>query len=174
MNIIESIPGRNETFAKTRFDAKLRMMPTGRTLIVGCVDPRVDPAEVLGLELGETAIIRNVGGRMTPETLRTLDMLNTVGKAQGGLGEGWNLVVLHHTDCGIKRIDDAALAAYFDVPENELGACAIHDPHASVVHDIAAVRAHPSLQGTLRVTGLVYDVATGRVETVVETAPLRS
>jgi carbonic anhydrase len=53
-------------------------MPSGSLQVIGCVDPRVDPANVLGLKLGEAAVIRNVGGRVTPATLRTLAMLAKV------------------------------------------------------------------------------------------------
>jgi len=72
------------------------------------VDPRVDPVDVFGVEAGEAAIIRNVGGRVTPSTIDTLAMLRQVTRAAGGdLAAGWNLVVLHHTDCGITRLGGA-------------------------------------------------------------------
>ena len=176
MNVIENLLARNEAFAKGRFDPALKIMPKTRTMIIGCVDPRVDPAEILGLGLGDAAIYRNVGGRVTPETLLTLDLLRQVSKASGGdLGPGWNLVVLHHTDCGIRRLDGAPdlLGQFFGVPAAELGTRAIHDPHASVALDIAALKAHPALSNDFLVTGLVYDVTTGRIETVFPTAPLR-
>lgn len=72
-------------------------------MVIGCVDPRVDPAHVLGLQHGEAAVIRNVGGRITPATLRTMVMLGKVGQANqdGRPAEDWNLVILHHTDCGM-------------------------------------------------------------------------
>ncbi len=176
MTVMETLLQRNETFATTRFDAKLKILPKTRTLLIGCVDPRVDPTEVLGLELGEAAVIRNVGGRVTPATLLELDLLREVSRASGGdLGPGWNLVVLHHTDCGITRLDGQPelLGRFFGVPQGELGARSIHDPRASVALDIAALQGHASLSSQLLVTGLVYDVATGRVETVVPTALLR-
>ena len=70
-------------------------------------------------------IIRNVGGRVTPSTIDTLAMLRQVTRAAGGdLGAGWNLVVLHHTDCGITRLGGAPklLAGFFGISPDR--ACA--------------------------------------------------
>ncbi len=176
MNVIDSLLQRNEAFAGQHFSPALKMLPSLKTMVIGCVDPRVDPADVLGLKLGEAAIIRNVGGRITPATLETLAMLRVVSSAQGGeLGPGWNLIVLHHTDCGITRLSKSQdlLGKYFGVAASELEPLAINDPHASVAVDVAALKANPLLPGAFLVSGLVYDVATGRIETVVPPALLR-
>jgi len=58
---------RNAEFAANRFRADLTINPSGNMMVIGCVDPRVDPGHVLGLSDGEAAIIRNVGGRITPQ-----------------------------------------------------------------------------------------------------------
>ena len=177
MNLVETLVARNETFATSHFDAQLKILPKLKTLIVGCVDPRVDPYEVFGLAQGEAAIIRNVGGRITPALLLELDLLREVSKASGGdLGPGWNLVVLHHTDCGIKRLDGvpALMGQFFDVAPPELPSRHVHDPRASVALDIESLRAHRSLSDQLTVSGLVYDVTTGRLETIVPPTPLRA
>ena len=78
---IETLNGRNRDFASHRHVSSLKMMPSMKTLIIGCVDPRVDPVDVLGVEAGEVAIIRNVGGRVTPSTIDTLAMLRQVTRA---------------------------------------------------------------------------------------------
>ena len=102
MSVIETLTERNEVFAASRFSRDLKIMPSMKTMIIGCVDPRVDPADIFGLAPGEAAVIRNVGGRITPATLQIMAMLRVVAKANGGeIGPGWNLIVLHHTDCGI-------------------------------------------------------------------------
>ena len=171
------LTARNARFAAGRSVAGLRINPSGGLMIIGCVDPRVDPTYLYGLELGEAAVIRNVGGRVTPATLRTMVMLGEVGKAnQDGRPRGdWNLVILHHTDCGMT--DLAAfpdlLADYFDVPAAELAGKAVSDPYESVRVDVEVV------QNTVRgsayfVSGHVYDVDTGRVEVVVPPAALRT
>ncbi len=97
MGVVETLTGRNADFAKTQFTEGLRMMPALKTIVIGCVDPRVDPEAVLGAEPGEIATIRNVGGRVTPRTLEEMMMLRKVTQAAGGdLGLGWEVIVLQH------------------------------------------------------------------------------
>jgi carbonic anhydrase len=175
MTVIDTYAARNADYA-AHHPSGLRLMPTSKTILVGCVDPRVPPSHVLGIAVGEAAILRNVGGRVTPGLIRELNMLATVTSVAGGvLGPGWNLVVLHHTDCGITRLVDSPdlLSTFFEVGEADLEAKAVSDPRAAVVVDVAALRAEPTLSGEFLVSGLVYDVATGLVETIVEPAPLR-
>ena len=176
MSVIDTLTQRNEAFASSRFSADLKIIPSLKTMIIGCVDPRVDPVDIFGLAPGEAAVIRNVGGRITPATLQTMAMLRIVAKTSGGeIGPGWNLIVLHHTDCGINCLVQSPdlLAKYFGVAPAELDALAITDPHKSVVVDVAALKANPLLPGEFLVTGLVYDVATGRIEILVPPALLR-
>jgi carbonic anhydrase len=146
------------------------MVPSSKTIIVACVDPRVDPSNILELELGEAAVIRNVGGRVTPTLLQELDMLRSVTRAAGGdLGPGWQLIIMHHTDCGITRLTRSPeqLAAYFQVDEDSVQSKAINDPRAAVAVDVATLKTASSLSRELVVSGLVYDVTTGLAETVV-------
>lgn len=176
MTVLDTLVQRNTRFAQSRFSTDLKIMPSMKMIIIGCVDPRVDPVDIFDIQLGEAAIIRNLGGRVTSSELRTIEMLSVASKADGGeLGPGWNLIVLHHTDCGITRLGTAPklLAQFFGVSPAALPALAINDPHASVAIDVAALKANPQLSAELVVTGLVYDVRTGRVETVVAPAPLR-
>jgi carbonic anhydrase len=177
MSVIDDLVQRNDTFAKEGFNADLKIMPSMKTVVIGCVDPRVDPADVLGLKHGEAAVIRNVGGRINPATLQNMAIVRSVAVAQGKeMGPGWNLIVLHHTDCGITPCLEHApelLAKNLGVSTADLDNLAISDPYAAVAIDVAALKANPSLPGGFTVTGLVYDVATGRVETVVPPALLR-
>lgn len=175
MNAIDTLIERNGDFAAHRFAADLSLMPTLRTMIVGCVDPRVDPAQVLGLGLGEAAVIRNIGGRITPATLQTMAILGTIARVEGAPPGGeFNVVVLHHTDCGITRLAGFPdlLAGYFGIPRDDLDAKAVADPWASVRADVAALKAQPTLPSEFVVSGLVYDVTTGRVDRVVAPTPL--
>ena len=177
MDFLETLAVRNTEFAEHGFAPDLKIIPSERTMIVGCVDPRVDPMDVLGLKPGKAVVVRNVGGRVTPALIETMTILRTVAQAAGkDMGAGWNLILLQHTDCGIKGCYHHApelLAPYMGVPVVGLDALAITDPHAAVGTDIARLRATPELPGGFRVTGLVYDVATGKIETVVPAALLR-
>ena len=154
---------RNAAFAATGAFAGLAF-PTSDTLqVLGCVDSRVDPSDVLGLELGEAVVMRNIGGRITPAALRSWALL---GRLSQGQPPGGHLVILHHTDCGITRLADypEQLAAFFEIPVEELASKAVADPYAAVRIDTTIAR-HALPPGRL-VSGLVYDVATGLIEIV--------
>jgi carbonic anhydrase len=178
MDFLETLASRNAEFAQSGFSADLKMMPSRKTMIIGCVDPRVDPMDVLKLAPGETAVIRNVGGRVNPSLLETMALLGAVSRAAGQpVGDGWNLVLLQHTDCGINGCYHHApklLSKYMGVAEDKLDDLAITDPYKAVAIDVEELRANPNLPGGFTVTGLVYDVKTGRIETVVPPVTLRS
>jgi carbonic anhydrase len=178
MTSLHTLIARNERFAADQFSADLRINPAGKLLIIGCVDPRVDPTGLLGLEQGEAAVIRNVGGRVTPATLKTIAMLGKVGQANGGgpPGAGWNLIVLHHTDCGMTDLaaHPDLLAEYFEIATDDLEGKAVSDPHGSVKVDTALLHQASALPGSFAVSGLVYDVETGKAEVVVAPVPLRA
>jgi len=185
MNNLESMLQRNKDFAAeqtaagTLMPSLPRATPNLKATIIGCADMRVDPAHVLGLEPGEALVLRNIGGRITPSLVEQLGLLGRIGQvvrqAPGGGGE-FHLVVLHHTDCGITRLegDPALLAHFFQIQEGELKAKAVMDPRASVAVDVALLRTIPALPGQWLISGLVYDVATGLVEIVVPPAPIRT
>jgi carbonic anhydrase len=168
---------RNAEFVDTDFSSELKMMPTTGTVVVGCVHPRVDPAYVLGLKQGEAAVIRNVGGRVNPPLLETLAVLSVVAKSAGRPSGARNLVLLQHTDCGIigcYRHAPGLLAKHLGVDPDSLDELAVTQPYEAVALDVAALKANMELPDEMIVTGLVYDVKTGRVETVVPAAPLRA
>ncbi len=175
MTVIDTLQQRNAAFAAGRFEP-LPLRATLNTTIVTCVDPRVDPAHILGIELGEAGIIRNVGGRITPATLRQLALLRQLPRHEPAGNVENHLVLLHHTDCGILRLQQFPdqLAEYFGISADQLETKSIADPHASVRADIALLATTPDIPGTLVVSGLVYDVATGLIETVVPPTPLHT
>ena len=154
-------------------------LPLVKAIAIGCADMRVDPAHILGLEPGEAVVMRNIGGRITPGLLAQLGMLGQIGQTEGkipGGGDAFHVVVLHHTDCGIKRLAQtpALLAQYFQVKESELASRSVLDPRAAVAADVAVLRTVPGLPGDWFVSGLVYDVQTGMVETVVPPTTIAS
>jgi carbonic anhydrase len=155
---------RNAAFAATGAFAGLPF-PTSDTLqVLGCVDSRVDPGDVLGLELGDGVVMRNIGGRITPAALRSWALLGRLGRGQPP--RSGHLVILHHTDCGIRRLAafPEQLAAFFEIPADELAGKAVADPYAAVRVDTAIAR--QALPPGRLVSGLVYDVATGLIEIV--------
>jgi carbonic anhydrase len=175
MTDVHDLTERNTEFAASTFSPGLTINPSGNMMVVGCVDPRVDPGHVLGLGNGEAAIIRNVGGRITPATLRTMAMLGKVGAANSSSHRpgDWNLVILHHTDCGMTDLAPfpELLAEYFEIPLSKLETRSVSDPVGSVRVDVDVIL--QAIRGSdFLVSGLVYDVDSGLVEVVVAPTPL--
>ena len=113
MNNLDRMLEHNKDFAArqsatgTRMPSLPRALPNVKSIIIGCADMRVDPAEILGIKLGEAVVMRNIGGRITPGLLEELGLLGRIGEVAaaipGGGGE-FHIIVLHHTDCGITRL----------------------------------------------------------------------
>jgi carbonic anhydrase len=184
MSVVEELVARNKDFAKRESSAG-KLMPSlpeamtkVKSLIITCADMRVDPAHLLGVELGEAAVLRNIGGRITPglvEQIGLLGRIAQVAEAPPNGGGEFHLVLMEHTDCGMTRLvgDPALLAHYFQVPEKDVEAKSVRDPRKAVAVDVAGLRAIEALPASWIISGLVYDVATGLVEVVVPPGPLR-
>jgi len=172
MTVTDQFIQRNAEFA-ARGPEPLSVVPALRAVVITCADHRVDPAHILGLGLGEAAVVRNAGGRITDTTLQTVAMMAIVIAEEGQSG-GFELIVLHHTDCGVGRLAGHAdlLASYFGIATERLPEKHVSDPIAAVAADVELLRSNPMLPRDLIVSGLVYDVDTGKVETVVPAAPL--
>jgi carbonic anhydrase len=174
-DVIDEMLTKNGEFADAHDVSALTLMPTRRAIILSCVDPRVEPAIVLGAQLGEAAVIRNIGGRITPATLRTLALLATIARSNGAQpGPGWQLIVVHHTDCGISQLADHPdlLAAELGTTPDALDRQTLTDPRASLDADLTALHTNPLLPRGLIVSGLLYDTTTGRLEAVIAPSTL--
>ncbi len=176
MTAIDELLKRNERFAAEDHHV-LPLSPRLRTCIVGCPDPRVDPAHVLGLDLGDAAVIRAAAGRISPIVLQQLLFLAQTAVATGQDQDGLELVLMQHTDCGIKHFlgpeHRDMLAAFLGCSPDELDAKSPADPHQAIRVDIETLAANPFLPASLSVTGVVYDVTSGHIEVVERRSPLR-
>lgn len=176
MEVVTELLARNARFAESERE-DLPFLPTLSTLVLTCADHRVDPGRVLGLELGEAVVLRNGGGRVTPAVLQNLALLAAVVAAEGGSGREFEFVLMQHTDCGVSHLAGPehadALAAYFGVAAKEVPAKHPEDPYEGIRVDIESLAQNPVVPGTLSVTGLVYDVHTGKAELVERRSPLR-
>lgn len=166
---------RHRVFAES-FDAgDLRIPPQLSTVILTCIDTRLEPAHLFGLDLGDALVLRNAGGRVTPGVLRDLAVL-TVLSGNWPEEAALELVVIHHTDCGMQRLanPDAQqqVADRLGVPVEEIARFAINDPTTSVREDVELFRRAIGSKQRVPVTGLVYDVAVGTLTKV--TRPRRS
>ena len=166
---------RNEQFARG-YQAIALAPPAAQVLILTCLDHRVDPAITLGLRLAEAPVIRNAGGRVTPAVIDDIAYLAFLaGELFGGQGARdtlFEVAIVHHTQCGTGLLADAGFrrqaAEATALAEAELEAAAVADPHATVTADVERLLTSPLRSPKVSVSGHVYDVATGRVATVID------
>jgi carbonic anhydrase len=145
------------------FDKGDRPLPPARKLaVLACMDARLDPARVLGLKEGDAHVIRNAGGVVSDDAVRSLAI------SQNLLGTE-EIVLIHHTDCGMLTFTDDEFAQKL---EDETGekpdwrAHAFDDLEQNVRDSIAKLRSDPFLPRTDKVRGFVYEVETGRLREV--------
>jgi carbonic anhydrase len=166
---------RNQQFATTYTPGPLGP-PAAQVVIVTCLDHRVDPAITLGLQLGEAVVIRNTGGRVTPAVINDIAYLAFLaGQLFSGqvAAEGlFEVAIVHHTQCGTSFLADPSFrqqaAEATGLPDAALEATAVADPHTTVRADVDLLLAAPLLSPKVSVSGHVYDIATGRVTTVLD------
>jgi len=159
---------RNEQFARTYTPAALGI-PAAQLLVVTCLDHRVDPAIVLGLQLGEAPVIRNAGGRVTQAVIDDIAFLAFLAFLAEQLFGGqdaadtlFEVAVIHHTQCATGFLADPGLA------DAALAASVVADPHATVQADVERLLTSPLLTPKVSVSGHVYAIATGRLTTAVD------
>lgn len=145
------------------FSGPLPLPPVRQVAVVACMDARLDPAKVLGLTEGDAHVIRNAGGVVTQDALRSLAI------SQRLLGTT-EIVLVHHTDCGMVTFTDDEFRQSI---EKETGirpiwaAEAFSDPADDVRQGINRIAADPAIPHKDRVRGFIFDVATGALDEVV-------
>jgi carbonic anhydrase len=145
----------NRGYAAAR--AKVADARPGRHLaVVTCMDARIDVFAVLGLHLGDAHVIRNAGGRVTDDVLRSLALSSQV------LGVD-TVVVMQHTECGLAGVTDEELRK---ITGADLGFFPIDDHAAALREDIATLSKAPFLAPLHLIAGFIYDVQSGEVEDV--------
>ena len=167
MSEIQILKRRNEIYAENHKKG-LPINPKFSTLILSCIDARVDPAHFLGLEQGEALVLRNPGGRVTPEIERDLAILWTlVAKVSGENFKGLSLAIIHHTDCGYERLANPefqkGLNAKLGIDIETLDQLAIHNHMSALDSDISKLKNSSIVPSELNVTGFMYDVDDGKL-----------
>ncbi len=144
---------RNRSFAEQFAAGDLKISPRISTILLTCLDARVDPAHLFGLALGDAVVMRNAGGRITPAVMGDLGFLGVLAAAFSPPGTSPRrpeLVVIHHTDCGMSRLTNPAIqgqvAERLGLSVDEVSVMAISDPVASVQDDIERLRQPPERQ----------------------------
>ncbi|HZT83852.1 MAG TPA: carbonic anhydrase [Gaiellaceae bacterium] len=157
--MVDELVAANERYA-AEFAAGDLPAPPGRKLaVVTCMDARLDPARFLGLAEGDAHVIRNAGGIVNDETVRSL----VVSHRLLGTEEA---VVIGHTECGMAGLTNAELQEQLGPEVESIDFQPFPDVAERVRESVGAIRAHPLLRDGLRATGFVYDVRSGRIEPV--------
>ena len=153
---------RNRSFAESFDDSALEVRPTRQLALVTCMDSRIDAFQVMGLANGEAHIIRNAGGVVTDDVIRSLCL------SQHYLGTK-EIILVHHTDCGLHNLDEAA---FRNDLEAETGVKpwwsleAFTDPYADVRQSMVRIAMTPFIPHKDQVRGFVYDVRDGLLKEV--------
>jgi carbonic anhydrase len=157
----------NETYAKGFDKGQLPLPPAKKLAVVACMDARLHVSKILGLHEGDAHVIRNAGGAVTDDAIRSLAI------SQRLLGTE-EVILIHHTDCGMLTFTDDAVKAQI---QKDTG---IRPPFAleafsnledDVRQSIARIKASPFIPRKDRVRGFVYDVQTGLLNEVQERVP---
>jgi carbonic anhydrase len=162
MTATDDLLRNNESYAGSFNKADLPMPPGKKTAVVACMDARLDPARALGLEEGDAHVIRNAGGVITDDAIRSLAI------SQRLLGTE-EIILIHHTDCGMLTFSDDDFKRQI---QDDTGikpgwaAEAFGDLDEDVRQSIARIKASPFLPKTDAVRGFVYEVETGRLREV--------
>jgi carbonic anhydrase len=167
---LEAALARNRAFAAAGGHEGAVVFPNLGLFVVTCMDPRVDPAHFLGLELSDAIVVRNVGGRVTPEVINDVAFISQIAESGVPHGPLFEVAVIHHTQCGAGALaDDGFRRSYakrIGVEERTLREHAIIDPAATVSGDVERLRSAPAISPRVSVSGHVYDVVTGLAQTI--------
>jgi carbonic anhydrase len=162
MSVTDELLRNNEEYAASFDKGHLAMPPTKKVAVVACMDARLQPNRILGLEEGEAHVIRNAGGVITDDEIRSLAI------SQRLLGTE-EIILMHHTDCGMLTFTDEDFRRSL---QDEVGIKpnwapeAFSDLEDDVRQSVARIKASPFIPKKDSVRGFVYEVETGRLREV--------
>ncbi len=162
MTAINELLGNNAAYAAS-FDKGAAALPPARGLaVIACMDARLHISSILGLEVGDAHIIRNAGGVVTDDVIRSVVI------SQRLLGTD-EIILIHHTDCGMLTFTDDAVKAQIKAETGIRPPFALEafpDADDDIRQSIARLRANPFIPRRDHIRGFVYDVATGKLHEV--------
>ncbi len=161
MSVTDEYLANNERYA-AGFTGPLPMPPSKQVAVVACMDARLNVYGILGLADGEAHVIRNAGGVITDDEIRSLAI------SQRLLGTR-EIILIHHTDCGMLTFTDDGFKASVQEETGikpEWAAEAFSDLDIDVRQSIARIKANPFVPHKDQIRGFVFDVATGRLTEV--------
>ena len=176
MASIDPLLRRNEDFAASGAYEGVSIVAKHPVYVITCLDPRTDPSAFLELELGDAMVIRNAGGRVSPDVLKDLAYICYLSTTLVPGGPRFEVAVVHHTQCGTRFLAGETFRRRFAEliggDAAALAAEAVTDPEQTVRFDVELLRSATVLPDTITVSGHVYDVTTGLVRTIVPAAPV--
>jgi carbonic anhydrase len=163
MTVIDEVLQSNEIYARTHELRRLTPRPERKLAVLTCMDTRLS-IRTLGLKIGDAHIIRNAGGIVTDDTLRSLIVSHHL------LGTE-EFMVINHTDCGLMQTTEHDLRTSI---QNRTGTAAVspsffyafENVDENVRHQLQKLRSHPWIPATVAIRGFVYDVTTGRLREI--------
>jgi carbonic anhydrase len=161
MTTTDELLANNDRYAES-FGAMLPMPPAKHLAVVACMDARLNVYAILGLKEGEAHVIRNAGGVITDDEIRSLAI------SQRLLGTR-EIILIHHTDCGMLTFTDDAFKASVQQETGikpEWAVEAFTDLDDDVRQSIARIKANPFIPHKDSIRGFVFDVATGKLREV--------
>jgi carbonic anhydrase len=162
MSVTKELLEANKRYAEEFDKGDLPMPPARSVAVLACMDARMHPERILGLEIGDAHMIRNAGGRASDDAIRSLIISNKL------LGTREYLVI-HHTDCGMLTFSNEDLRGRLadeGTDASHIDFLPFGDVEQSVRDDVAKIKDSPYLPDDAPVTGYVYDVSTGRLTEV--------
>jgi carbonic anhydrase len=162
VSVTDDLVRNSESYAATFDQLTLSMPPHGYVAVLACMDARLDVYALLGLRLGEAHVIRNAGGVVSEDAVRSLLI------SQRLLGTR-EIVLIHHTDCGMLTFRDDDVKAQIEVETGIRPPFALEafpDVESDVRQSLARIRANPFIPYKDRVRGFVYEVESGRMREV--------
>jgi carbonic anhydrase len=159
MAISDEVAAANERYATDFQKGDLPMPPGRRFAVVTCMDARLDPAKFLGLEEGDAHVIRNAGGVVTDDALRSLVISHHLLGTQEAL-------VIAHTDCGMLTFTDQELRERLGPEADEVEFHSFPDLEQRVRESVQAIRESKLLPESFDAAGYVYEVRSGRLQPV--------
>ena len=161
MSAIDEVLERNAAFAAAYEDTDAPRPPRTRIAVISCMDSRLVMHRLLGVDEGDVHVIRNAGGVVTDDTIRSLIISQRIGGTR-------EIMVIHNTECGMLSFKDDELERQVIAETGREPPFAFHafsDLEEQIRHDVAQIRASPLLVYKA-VRGFVYDVRTGRLREV--------
>lgn len=161
MSVTDEVLKANDRYAQSFSLGHLPMPPARKLAIVACMDARLTVEQVLGLKTGDAHIVRNAGGIVTEDAIRSLLISHYLLGTQEWL-------IINHTDCGMLTFKDEELRSRLEQATGTAAVAPVHfhafsDLEENVRRQIQKVKSHPWVPRHIPVRGFIYDVKTGRL-----------